>query len=54
MNVTITCTGCGKCEDVCEHDAIQVMGMNAVINEEECIGCGTCKDACPVEAIEEN
>jgi len=50
------CRGCGRCEEVCEFNAIQVEEVkpnvfNAKVNEISCKGCGTCSVACPTGAI---
>jgi len=50
-----TCTWCGKCQEVCEFDAIFQLETNgkviAGINEAVCKGCGICAPICPVDAI---
>jgi len=54
------CRGCGKCEEVCEFNAIRVEEvqpftwmrvLNAKVNEALCRGCGVCAVACPTGAI---
>ena len=50
------CRGCGRCEEVCEFKAIELVEvapkvMNARINEISCKGCGTCSVTCPTGAI---
>jgi ferredoxin len=49
------CTWCGKCQEVCEFDAIFQLETNgkvvAGINEAVCKGCGICAPICPVDAI---
>jgi len=50
------CRGCGRCEEVCEFNAVHVEEVapnvfNAKVNEISCKGCGTCSVACPTGAI---
>jgi len=49
-----TCTGCGKCVDVCPYKAIsldEVKGVAEVV-EVKCKGCGSCSSTCPVGAMQ--
>jgi len=54
------CKGCGRCEEVCEYDAINVETqqpfvkfptLTARVTEAQCKGCGSCSVVCPVGAI---
>ncbi len=58
------CRGCGKCQEVCEYNAInldrKVLDVEpfalapmilAKVNEAVCKGCGSCASACPTGAI---
>ncbi|TFG23222.1 MAG: CoB--CoM heterodisulfide reductase iron-sulfur subunit A family protein [Promethearchaeota archaeon] len=57
------CIGCGKCEDVCPYNAIELIDetkefedisiviKKSSINSALCKGCGTCAATCPVGAI---
>ena len=50
------CRGCGRCEEVCEFKAIELVEaapkvLNARVNEISCKGCGTCSVTCPTGAI---
>jgi heterodisulfide reductase subunit A len=50
------CRGCGRCEEVCEFKAIELIEVapkvkNARVNEISCKGCGTCSVTCPTGAI---
>ena len=57
------CIGCGKCEDVCPYNAIDLTEIHmefedvsiivkkSSINSALCKGCGTCAATCPVGAI---
>ncbi len=51
-----TCTWCGKCQSVCEYDAIfqaETGGhVVASVNEAVCKGCGICAPVCPTDAID--
>ena len=50
------CSWCGKCEAVCEYDAISQLEMHgktvASVNKASCTGCGICAPVCPVDAID--
>jgi formate hydrogenlyase subunit 6/NADH:ubiquinone oxidoreductase subunit I len=50
-----SCTGCGKCSDVCPIGAMEILSIEkengsklrkAKVNEEICLGCGVCIRAC--------
>jgi len=54
------CKGCGRCEEVCEYNAIKVEEVQplvkvpmlvARVTEAQCKGCGSCVVACPIGAI---
>jgi ferredoxin len=45
------CSGCRKCVNVCNSDAITIIGNKAVIDPTKCIQCWKCLDACPYDAI---
>ncbi len=47
------CTGCGKCKDICEYNAVAVVKDKALIFENLCHGCGGCGLVCPEDAISE-
>ena len=44
------CNGCGRCQDVCKVDAIEVRGDTSITNYGICVGCGKCIGACPNDA----
>ena len=50
------CTGCGKCSDACQFEAIEYVDFEgrqvARINESNCKGCGMCTPVCPTDAID--
>jgi RnfABCDGE-type electron transport complex B subunit len=48
---SVACTGCKKCEKVCEADAIHVEDNLALIDYDKCTGCGNCIDVCPTDVI---
>ncbi len=45
------CTGCGRCAEACNYNAITVMKEKAMIFPEICHICGACSLVCPQEAI---
>ncbi len=51
------CRGCGRCEDICEYDAIKVTEdpekgiLVSKVDEIRCEGCGTCAVVCCNKAI---
>lgn len=49
------CISCGLCEQVCDYDAVHLVGKGGkllpVVNEQKCYGCGLCTTACPTRAI---
>jgi Fe-S-cluster-containing hydrogenase component 2 len=45
------CIGCGKCEDRCQMDAIEIEDGKSIVDLTRCIGCGLCCVTCPQEAI---
>ena len=47
------CTLCGKCAEVCEYNAIAVLGEYVLTFSELCHGCGACSYLCPEKAISE-
>jgi heterodisulfide reductase subunit A len=50
------CTWCGKCEEACSFDAIEMIDYEdrkvARVNESNCKGCGMCTPVCPTDAID--
>jgi MinD superfamily P-loop ATPase len=47
------CTGCERCREVCEFNAIAVVNHQAMIFDNLCHSCGGCVLACPEDAISE-
>ena len=56
-----TCTGCGKCVEVCPVEALSLVSANnpdkkklktAKLIEENCLGCGVCARVCPNKSID--
>jgi len=47
------CTACGRCAEVCQFNAIAVVGQKVLVFPELCHGCGSCTLNCPEEAITE-
>jgi heterodisulfide reductase subunit A len=51
----VLCRGCGKCEEACPFNAINLMEREdgrivAHVQEAMCKGCGSCSVACPTGA----
>ncbi len=47
------CTACGRCAEVCQFNAIAVVGKKVLVFPELCHACGSCALNCPTEAITE-
>jgi len=47
------CTGCGKCAEFCEYNALAVVKEKAIVFSELCHSCGGCLLVCPENAISE-
>jgi len=47
------CTGCGRCAEVCEYNAIALAGGKVMFFKELCHACGSCTLNCPEKAISE-
>jgi len=41
------CVGCGRCEEVCPYEAIQINNGKATVDRNRCTSCGGCVDVCP-------
>ncbi|MGD8456161.1 MAG: ATP-binding protein [Anaerolineales bacterium] len=50
---TDLCTGCGRCAEVCQFNAIVVLGERPLVFPQLCHGCGSCAALCPEKAIAE-
>lgn len=46
------CVGCGKCLDICAHEAPVITDKKAVIDQDKCVGCGRCIGVCPKDAVQ--
>jgi len=47
------CTGCGKCAEACNYNAIAVVKNKVLIFNEMCHSCGVCAYVCPETALSE-
>lgn len=47
------CTYCGRCAEVCQYNAIAVVGKKVLVFPELCHGCGSCSINCTTGAIDE-
>ncbi len=47
------CTGCGKCAEACNYNAIAVVKGKVLIFNELCHSCGVCSYVCPEKALTE-
>lgn len=45
------CVGCGRCIQICAHDAPTITDGKASIDHEKCVGCGRCIGVCPMDAV---
>ncbi|NMB61158.1 MAG: 4Fe-4S binding protein [Chloroflexi bacterium] len=48
-----SCTACGKCVQVCEYNALALLGKTVHVFPQLCHGCGSCVATCPVGALSE-
>lgn len=48
-----TCIACGKCEEICQYNAIVMIGEKVLVYPDLCHSCGGCMLVCPVGAISE-
>lgn len=46
------CIGCGRCHNICAHDAATLTNRKASIDPVKCVGCGRCIGVCPVDAVQ--
>ena len=47
------CTGCGKCVEFCEYNALAMVKEAVIVFNELCHSCGGCSLVCPEDAISE-
>jgi MinD superfamily P-loop ATPase len=47
------CSLCGKCQEICQFQAIAVVGTTVLTFPELCHSCGGCMEVCPENAITE-
>ena len=45
------CTLCGKCEEICQFNAITIVGDKVLVFNDLCHSCGGCWLVCPTSAI---
>lgn len=45
------CTLCGKCQEVCNFNAVLKMGSQVMVFPELCHGCYACSDLCPTSSL---
>ena len=50
-NCSVACIGCGKCEKVCEFDAITITSFLSYIDFDKCKFCRKCVEVCPTNSI---
>ncbi len=50
-NCEVACIGCGKCEKVCEFDAITITSFLSYIDFDKCRLCRKCVEVCPTNSI---
>ena len=49
--ITDSCTGCGRCLDVCPQSCIEFSEIPYTIVERNCLRCGNCMETCPSGAV---
>jgi MinD superfamily P-loop ATPase len=47
------CTLCGKCSEICQFNAVVVVGETVMTFQELCHSCGGCQAVCPENAVTE-
>ena len=47
------CNGCGRCLEVCQFNAIALLGKKILLFQDLCHGCGGCVRVCPRGALRE-
>jgi MinD superfamily P-loop ATPase len=47
------CTLCGRCQEICQFQAMVVVGKTVLTFHELCHSCGGCREVCPESAITE-
>lgn len=47
------CTGCRRCSEICQFNAIAVLGKKVLLFSDLCHGCGGCVKICPAGALTE-
>ncbi|SDX54754.1 MinD superfamily P-loop ATPase, contains an inserted ferredoxin domain [Allochromatium warmingii] len=47
------CTACGRCAEVCQFNALAVVGGGVLVFDDLCHGCGRCVWICPEQAMHE-
>ena len=47
------CTGCGRCAEACEFNALALVGERVMTFPDLCHGCGACLYVCPEQAMRE-
>ena len=47
------CNGCRKCADLCEFNALAVIGQKVLVFPELCHSCEGCREICPENAVSE-
>lgn len=45
------CTACGRCQQICRFQAIEILAGKYRVTPLDCEGCGYCHQICPAEAI---
>lgn len=47
------CNGCRKCADLCEFNALAVIGDKVLVFPELCHSCEGCREICPEQAVQQ-
>ncbi|SDK53396.1 aldo/keto reductase [Natronincola ferrireducens] len=47
LKIDYWCEGCGKCTEICSHNALKIEADRLIVDHEKCVLCGYCSKSCP-------